>query len=351
MDSVPAAIEQHCEELRSCLQRTSDLLISGSDNYGALWEQCGAAYSALSEFTNLPWESMNPDDAEPAMTDHGKAISPKEAARCILELARTAAFVRGVHAALTEALLRFPSGTVEVLYAGCGPLAPLFIFPMMRLAGERIRFTLLDLHRRSLDAARQVCRTLGLDRHVREYVVGDAVEYRHPVGRQLHVVVTETMQRALTKEPQVAITGNLGPQLCDGAILIPEKISIEAALVDFRKEFTFLSADSPDAPFPECVRDRIGLGEILEVSAGTAHRLHPFQLGPAKVSVPELPGDNYALALLTSVTVFGPHAIRDYDSSITLPVRLRDIRRAETPAEVEFTYKPGKCPGFHYTIG
>ena len=42
---------------------------------------------------------------------------------------------------------------VEVLYAGCGPFAPLFLPLTTALAPGLARFTLLDLHPRSVDVA------------------------------------------------------------------------------------------------------------------------------------------------------------------------------------------------------
>lgn len=41
------------------------------------------------------------------------------------------------------------------------------------------------------------------------------------------MVITKTMDKVLTKEPQVEITRNLGKQLINNGIFIPEKIEIK----------------------------------------------------------------------------------------------------------------------------
>jgi hypothetical protein len=81
----------------------------------------------------------------------------------------------------------------------------------------------------------------------------------------------------------VSVTANLVPQLRRGGMLMPERISVVAYLVDRAREFT-----PPEAP----VKDRIRLAKLLEVSAETTHTLH--SPAPVRVAIPKVTQPLYA---------------------------------------------------------
>src|SRR6185312_12564721 len=126
----------------------------------------------------------------------GSAISPLDAGRCLLDVRRTVVYLRGVYAAIQEAQQRFPGDVIHVLYAGCGPFA-LLCLPLLLLAEQAVHFTLLDVHARAIESVQTIMAALRLEAANVDCLVCDATQYHAPGHRALHVVVSETMQRAL----------------------------------------------------------------------------------------------------------------------------------------------------------
>lgn len=198
------------------LKKIADELLSHQAEDSRLNAAAVGLYSLCSSVTGLDEYSDHADDSGGTRLPSGEAISPKDAARCVLDYRRTSKFLRGLHAAILEAQKRFPDAAIEILYAGCGPFAPLAVPLTTRFSPAEIRFTLLDVHKRSLDAARRIFQALGKGAFVRDYIQCDAASYKHDAPHVIHVVAAEAMQASLGREPQVAITMNLAPQLCRG---------------------------------------------------------------------------------------------------------------------------------------
>lgn len=297
-------------------------------------------YSLCSSITGLNEGSTASEDSESATLPSGQAIAPLDAARCVLDHERTAKFVRGIHAAIRAAQRKFPHGAIELVYAGCGPFAPL-VLPLTALFdASQIQFTLLDVHEKSLQAAQKIFDALGLPRFVRQYVRGDAASYKH-AGPPVHIVVVEAMQAALEKEPQVAMTMNLAPQISAGGFLVPQKIAIDACLCNAQEEF----ADGPVAGFGSVScnagRNRIHLGRVLELTAESGREL----FNKRSLAVPNGLAGGYNLMLLTSIEVFDSITIDESRSGLTCPRILFDLGLLREGMTVEMSYEVGVRPG------
>lgn|GEM_PF-236608 len=328
-------------------QITNDLLLL--DNHSDLLRAAKQLHELFNAITGVEG-CENGIDSQHTLLPSGKAISPKEAGRCVLDYARTTKFLRGIYAALIEARNRFPGETLDVLYAGCGPFAALAIPLATQFSAGHVRFTLLDIHRRSLESARQIFQTCELGEYVWEFIRADAASFRH--RSRPHVIIVETMQRALENEPQVAVTRNLAPQLRSGGVLIPEQVTVAVCLCAPIKEFSLLPADLPDGESPEefaeSQRVRIPLGSIMELTAENAAALSDLtQLAPVVVDIPKDVDQDLRLMLQTTVRVFGPVVLTEYEAGMTYPVVLRDLETVGG-SRIEFVYSLGTTPGFKF---
>ena len=315
------------------LKQIADDLLCQQQDDNRLIAAATQLYALRSSVSRIDEGSIHPHDLNETRLPNGNAISPQDAARCVLDYSRTAKFLKSIHAAIVEAQQRFPHTTIEILYAGCGPFAPLAIPLTSRFSSGEIQFTLLDIHKRSLEAAQRIFQAFGLTDFVHDYVQADATSYVH--HRPLHLIITETMQRALENEPQVAITLNLAPQLHRGGIFIPEKVCIDACFYN---------------PSTDSRRDnRTNLGQILELTAADLHARSDEVCLPAVVL--DIPGGvdkSSGLMLLTRVRVFESVVLEEYESGLTYPVILHDFSWTKRGRGIEFVYVLGAEPGFRH---
>ena len=329
-----------CDALPTRLADAASALLFSDDD-----DRSRAAVAFLDrlfrDITGIREDAVDPRDRSAILVPAGAACSPLDAAHCLLDLRRTAVYLRGVHSAIKAAQQRFPGEIIHILYAGCGPFAPLCLPLLPLLAGQALHFTLLDVHARAVESVQAILAALRLDGVKVDCLVCDATQYRHPDQQPLHVVVSETMQRALEKEPQVAILMNMASQLTSGGLMVPETIAVDAVLTDMAQEL------GGNGRVPGPWSGRVPLGRILELdrerACAWAAAGVPSHLPPARISLPSCVAAQNSLVLSTTIRTFGVHQLREYESGLTHPLIVNGWRAGE---DVEFTYHLCDKPGF-----
>ncbi|HRX01614.1 MAG TPA: hypothetical protein P5148_00585 [Anaerolineae bacterium] len=344
--------------MRPLLRAATDTILNPAADRAAIRSAVFELHELFSTIGGVREDHGRPELDRDAWLAGGMAVSPLLAARCLTEVYRTAQFLRGVYAAIGAAMQRFPGQRLQILYPGCGPFATLLLPLTSQFGPEQIEITLIEAQPQSVQSVRRLIDALGLDAWFAAVVQGDALDYRHPPGQPLHMLVLEVMQGALAREPQAALTLHLLPQLAPGGILVPQKIVVDACLTSQARE-DFATLERRDATgFPvdhsNLARQRIPLGRLLELSsdsaAGCGSNGHAGRWPPVTVAVPSRPAEENQFMLLTTVHIFGDVVIRDYESEVSHPVILYDLNSVASGAEIEFTYATGSKPGFHYTV-
>lgn len=276
-------------------------------------------------------------------TPDGIAISPAMAAMCAEDYVRTIKFIRGLRAAIAGVRAREPGRPVRVLYAGCGPLAVLAVPVMAVVPGAEAVFTLLDIHPASIASATAIVEALGLADRVAGLEAVDAGRYRIDAARPPDVIVVELMRACLEAEPQVAVTRHLLAQ-APGAVLVPEEVRVELALVDVSREFDLRGLGHGGG---EWRRDRIPVAPVFVLNRETVASWETARDGTlpgATVRIPDPLERRYQPLLFTVIRTHAEHVLRDYESGLTCP-RTPSVEGKVVPgATVRFDYELGERP-------
>lgn len=277
------------------------------------------------------------DAEESTITETGAALVPWDAAACMEDRIRTAAFIRGAIHAVEHKLRQTDRRPLHLVEAGCGPLGTLLLPLLAKFSAGELVISAIDLHEQSIACTTAMLDYFGFLPRARQLVHGDAtaINLESPVD----LIVTETMNTALTSEPQVAISRAL-LRKNPAASLVPQSIKIDLALVDLAEE---------SSHFPPRVCDRVFLGHVFELSASSALQ-SPEQsthLPANTITLPSGAPPTSHLCLITTIQVFEGTTISDYDSQISPPFPIADEGPRPIPpgSTLQFSYRITENPG------
>jgi hypothetical protein len=304
------------------------------------------------------------EDEMPQQTKHtetiipgGVALSPSDAAICLDDYLRTSRFIKASYLAIQELLLTFPNQKINILYAGCGPYATILMPLLPLLNKEDISIVLLDINAYSIQSANKLMKKLDLTDYSVQVLQANAITYKQPESKPLHLVITETMFRALIREPQVAITANLAPQLCSGGILIPEEIKLSMHYSSFAKEpylksvdkdFLTLEANLPDYDEPAESNTLFSMNKNDNFSNKISH--HTYQFESDSFELPKEFSNRPDICIYTNVRIFKGLTLNSAESYITNPYCVTSLFNLMNHTYFKLIYHFKDIPSWTYQL-
>lgn len=322
------------------LKITTAELLSQVMNYS---KTRNAAISLNKLFSEaVAFDELEPANQQNIVSETGTAIAPRWAASCLIDFMRTRTFILGIRDAIEERLKMNPGKPVTVLYAGTGPFATLLTPLITVFKPSQLQMVLLEINPVSILYLQKITEHFGMEDYLMDVVQADAAAYCIPGNQQPDIIVSEAMNNALQKEPQVSIAANLLSQSNRNPVLIPELIKVDVC-------FTGDMIKNPDAV--------LYVKTLIELDAETAVRIKnnpedvPVLSTGIIVTIHSLPDSQYKqLVLCTTIRVFRQHNLSFNESGLTIPHILRMISSIKKyPARFLFQYCIESNPGFRVT--
>ncbi len=263
-------------------------------------------------------------------TDFGRAVSPFEASGLLHAShgwTRTRRLIIGFWDAIQRAMKDGKKYPLQVLYVGTGPYATLTLPVAARFPKERLQVHAVDIHQDSLDMLDRVLRHFDLDDSFPTRICADAtrIDWSKQLPVKPDIVITECMDRALLREPQVRIVENLNEHYGDDFSLVPNLVMVGARLCgeDFRvmKNFPFFYLDRSG------VKTR---GATYDKHKNIISKTFTWE------DLPQDPGEEVRLSLQTAVSIGEGNMLSGSETSITTTVPLPVLPSGTKKARISY---------------
>jgi len=331
------------DEKKKYLEKISKILLDSSKKWDEYEIAVKGLHSILSEITSVKGAIKNRGEGFETQLPAGFALSPGYAADCTLDTKRTVKYIQALDLALKKLKGKFQDSPINVFYAGTGPFAPFAIPFLMNYKPEEIKFSIADIHIESINSVKRIVDYFNFNDSINEYIQCDLTSYKHHEKFPLHIMITETMHRTLSREPHAMITINMAPQIIKDGIIIPESVKINAVLSKIGEELKYLNYEITDE---EINNTRFDLGTVFEVAKDKTYDFsenNMFIKGPVKnIDINTI--DKKLLVLLTKIDLFENIELKEKESGITHPYFVQEIGNIEAGDKISFSFNVNQYP-------
>jgi len=305
-------------------------------------------YSKITDIEGVlaPSEDDEPFEEE---SENGTRVNPYMAAYCFLDYLRSYKFTYGIKKLIDEKLVQGFQEPLNILYAGTGPYASLVLPLTTVFSADQIQITLLDIHQSSLDAVSKLVSAFGLASYFKGYIKADATLFVPENDTHYDIIISETMDKALRKEPQVAIFKHLQQFLKPEGSFIPEEIRVDLYQSKWAEEknpafeyFLDTKTRTHNAGVREKVENLIGVNKH---SVTKFERTNPGQRVFLKTIDPKnFKAEYTALLLITEVQIYNDVVLLEDESILTEKDYLSPLSNEILQSGLSFYYKMDNDP-------
>lgn len=260
------------------------------------------------------------------VTTGGLALTSQHAFDCMQDPIRTVRFIKGIYQALSFKVNTSPPTKVNVLYAGCGPVAPLILPLLCFFKSTEVSVTLLDITEDSIETVKQVIKRIGASEYIKDIVLDDAITFKPEDNDLYDIVITETMDMALLREPQVAITQNLVKFLKRNGILIPEEINVYTEFSTISKEPNFNI--NKNVSIVSTTPKTYGQQHLFTINKSLGYS--PFKFKSEAIEVPEISNEYPDFCVFAELVIYKNHLLEKSMSFITNTYCVYSLRNMKT---------------------
>lgn len=212
------------------IKELSTTILNNQSDFDTIKKSIDEIHKHYLEATNIADAGKGMQHMAAVPTASGMALSLNHAAACLLDYNRTAKFLDGMVALIRKKQQEYPSETINIFYAGCGPYAPFITLVAPLFKASEVQFSILEINSASIQMAEKLIKKLALTDYINEYHTADAVTFQIPDAKKYHILFSETLDALLYRESYVPILWNMLPQLSENCAVIPNNVIVQASL-------------------------------------------------------------------------------------------------------------------------
>ena len=325
-------------------------ILNKETNYTEIKNSIDALYDTFSSITKLNGKLQRPEPS--TLLIYGSILSPQTSAGSILNYVRTTKFLRGIKRGIDDKLNLVNGKKVKVLYVGSGPFADL-ILPLIPLyLNSQIEISIIDIHQKSIDAVNLLVSYFKFENYFKKIEAIDPLTFKKTEGNY-DLIIIDHLQKALSVEPQVALTNHFSQFLSSDGILIPEEIKISSALANLSYELSFSGSKWRkfwlDIKRNHAITNRKILDDIfiLDRAIQESYNFENNKIELSKVEIKNKPKKMNDLILLTEIKIYDDIILSEEDETgITKLYFDKDVPPIENNITLNFSYLLGSSPRF-----